>query len=48
MIEAAWTASLPKASAALALHPLVADETLARVILDEYRKAHRAYFPDLA
>jgi len=41
-------ASLAKARTALTLHPLVADEAAARIILDEYRNAHREYFPDLS
>ena len=46
-IEAVRDRSLAKARAALTLHPLVADEAAARAILDEYREAHRAYFPGL-
>jgi 6-phospho-beta-glucosidase len=47
-IESVRDASLAKARTALALHPLVADETAARIILDEYQEAHREYFPNLA
>jgi len=46
-IEAVREGSLAKARTALALHPLVADETAARILLDEYREAHREYFPEL-
>ncbi len=47
-IESVRDASLAKARTALTLHPLVADEAAARIILDEYRNAHREYFPDLS
>jgi 6-phospho-beta-glucosidase len=46
-IEAVRDCSLAKARTALAIHPLVADETAARILLDEYRAAHHETFPPL-
>jgi 6-phospho-beta-glucosidase len=47
-IEAAVGGSYQKALTALAIHPLVADYDLAKVILDEYIQGHAGYFPALA
>jgi 6-phospho-beta-glucosidase len=46
-LEAAVEHSYAKALLALTIHPLVMDQTIARLILDEYRERHKAYFPVL-
>jgi 6-phospho-beta-glucosidase len=46
-IRAALEHSYSLAVSALALHPLVADVRLARVLVDEYRLRHGALFPAL-
>jgi 6-phospho-beta-glucosidase len=46
-IEAAVEGSYEKALHALTIHPLVADETLAEVILNGYIDAHGSNFPKL-
>lgn len=46
-IEAALERSYRKALHALTIHPLVADETAARRILEGYRARHGSYFPNL-
>lgn len=46
-IEAAVEGSLRKALTALTLHPLVADAVKARLVLDEFRRAHAGTFPQL-
>lgn len=47
-IEAALENSYPKALQALAIHPLVHDETIAKKILDRYVAEHGKYFPQLS
>lgn len=47
-IEAVRQGSLALARTALALHPLVADEAAAEILLEAYRAAHRDYFPELS
>jgi 6-phospho-beta-glucosidase len=46
-IQAAVEKSYQKAVLALAIHPLVGDYQLAKSILDEYIRRHKAYFPEL-
>jgi 6-phospho-beta-glucosidase len=46
-IQAAVEGSYEKALHALTIHPLVADETLAEKILNEYIQAHGVNFPKL-
>lgn len=46
-VEAAVEGSYTKALEALRLHPLVRDSGKARAILDGYRRAHAATFPEL-
>lgn len=46
-IAAASQASYPKALLALTTHPLVADYSLAKILLDEYCSSHREHFPHL-
>jgi 6-phospho-beta-glucosidase len=46
-IEAAVEGSMGKALLALTLHPLIADAGKARLVLDEFRRAHAATFPHL-
>ncbi len=46
-IAAALEGSYNQALQALTLHPLVADESLARAILDDYRRRHGEFFPEL-
>jgi 6-phospho-beta-glucosidase len=46
-ISAATEGSYSKALQALTIHPLVADYGIARSILDEYRKRHIGFFPEL-
>jgi 6-phospho-beta-glucosidase len=46
-IDAAVEGSLSKALTALTLHPLVADARKAQLVLDDFRRAHAATFPQL-
>jgi 6-phospho-beta-glucosidase len=46
-IEAAITKSYEIAVNALTLHPLIADEDLAKKIIDGYSTAHGEYYPKL-
>ncbi|HPH95493.1 MAG TPA: 6-phospho-beta-glucosidase [Anaerolineaceae bacterium] len=47
-IAAAMMGSYEKALTALTIHPLVADEALARQVLDQYILLHEGYFPRLS
>lgn len=46
-IEAAIKKSYYKALLALTIHPLVQDYSTAKVVLNDYIRQHRGYFPDL-